>query len=152
MRDRLLNGDAGLAALLGAVGLYWMVGAVPLGFWRGFAPAAGFLPFCYGLVLLALSAAVLGQIGTGRADGAAPDQAGFAKPVLIMVVIGVALLGLQSAGFAISIFLTLLVLFVLVERLRFLPSLAVTLAITAGLHLLFRVWLGVPLPKGPLGI
>ena len=152
MRARLLNGDAALAALLGAVGLYWMVGAIPLGFWRGFAPAAGFLPFCYGLVLLALSTVVLGQNVVGRTGESAADEAGPAKPIQIMVVIGIALLGLQSAGFAISIFLTLLVLFVLVERLRFLPSLAVALAVTAGLHFLFSVWLGVPLPKGPLGI
>ena len=47
---------------------------------------------------------------------------------------------------------TLLALFIVVERLPVVPSLGVAAATAAGLHFLFRVWLGVPLPQGPLGI
>ena len=46
----------------------------------------------------------------------------------------------------------MLVLFAAVERLPLLRSLAVAAAVTAVLFLIFRTWLRVPLPVGPLGI
>ncbi len=50
-------------------------------------------------------------------------------------------------------FLLLLFLFAVVERLPVLRSvLVVAGATTAALILIFRTWLGVPFPVGPLGL
>ncbi|HYN12865.1 MAG TPA: tripartite tricarboxylate transporter TctB family protein, partial [Burkholderiales bacterium] len=63
-----------------------------------------------------------------------------------------AIVGLDLIGFAPSIFLLLLVLFAAVERLPIVRSLVVAAAVTAVLFLVFRTWLRVALPVGPLGI
>jgi hypothetical protein len=58
---------------------------------------------------------------------------------------------IEAAGFVLSIGLYLAFLLGIVER----RSLAVTVGVTSGttvvLHLIFRTWLGVPLPEGPWG-
>jgi uncharacterized BrkB/YihY/UPF0761 family membrane protein len=60
--------------------------------------------------------------------------------------------GLERVGFAPSVFLLLLVLFAGVERLPMIRSIAVAAATTAVLFLIFKTWLRVALPVGPLGI
>jgi hypothetical protein len=48
-------------------------------------------------------------------------------------------------------FLMLLFMFVFIERLSIIPSLLVSVTTTAVLFLIFRTWLKVTLPIGPLG-
>jgi len=77
------------------------------------------------------------------------------KGELVLALVFVALGGLWIAkgarmslweGFAPSIFLMLLVLFASVERLPLARSIAVAAGVTAVLFLVFKTWLGVPLP------
>jgi hypothetical protein len=60
--------------------------------------------------------------------------------------------GFMPLCFGPAVFLFLLFLFALVERLPILTSLLVAAATTVILFLIFRTWLGVQLPIGPLGI
>ncbi len=148
---RFVNGDTAIAALLLAGGLYWMAASVPLGFWLGFAPGTGFMPFVYGALLVLLSGIVLaGRLLSAERLAAVAESP--RKPLTIILVVALTILGIETAGFVPAIMVTLLALFIVVERLPVVPSLGVAAATAAGLHFLFRVWLGVPLPQGPLGI
>ncbi len=118
--------------------------------WSGFIPQSGFIPLWYGITLTGLSAAIVANLLLRREPGAKEEPIG--KPLVVLAALAAAILGLDLIGFAPSIFLLLLVLFAAVERLPFPRSLAVATAVTAALFLIFRTWLRVPLPVGPLGI
>ena len=113
--------------------------------WDGFAPASGFIPLWYGVILIALAAAV--AVTAERK----PEEP-VAKPLMVLAVVAATISGLSLIGFAPSVFLLLLVLFVAMERLPLARSIAVAAATTAVLYFVFKTWLGVPLPRGPLGI
>jgi apolipoprotein N-acyltransferase len=74
------------------------------------------------------------------------------KPLVVVLALGAAIAGLELIGFAPAVFLLLLVLFAVVERLPLVRSILVAAGTTAVLFLIFRTWLGVTLPVGPLGI
>lgn len=148
---RLFNADAVIAALLLILGIYWITAGLPLGLWRGSTPGTGFLPFWYGVLIALLSLAILVQ----RVRQSQPDAAEYEsprKPLLILLVVAVAIAGLEVVGFVPSIMGTMLVLFVVIERLPLVLSAIVAAVITAALYLMFAKWLGVPLPVGLLGI
>ena len=150
MRARPAPGEVGLALLFATVGLVWIAGALGMPFWEGFAPQSGFLPFIYGIILAALSVAIL--VGLVRSGNEAADHQPMGKPILVLAALTVAVVGVEAAGFAVAIFLLLLFLFAAVERLPVARSLLVSGLTTAFLIGVFRVWLGVPLPVGPFGI
>jgi len=81
----------------------------------------------------------------------AEDQDGFRKPLLVLVITAVAVTALETAGFVLTIFLMLLALYALVERKPPVASLLAAAAVTGSLHVIFAVWLAVPLPLGPFG-
>lgn len=148
---RFVNGDTAIAALLLTGGLYWMSASVPLGFWLGFAPGTGFMPFVYGALLVLLSGIVLaGRLMSAERLAAVTESP--RKPLTIILTVALAIFGIETVGFVPAIIVTLLALFIVVERLPVVQSFGVAVATAAGLHFLFRVWLGVPLPQGPLGI
>jgi len=150
MAVRPAPGEVGLAILFALVGVVWIVGALGMPFWEGFAPQSGFLPFVYGIMLAALSAAVM--LGLFRAENTAADLQPVGKPLLVLAALTLAVVGVQAAGFGIAIFLMMAFLFAVVERLPVIRSLIVSGLTTAVLIGVFRAWLGVPLPAGPFGI
>jgi hypothetical protein len=85
------------------------------------------------------------------ADVAASEQPA-RKPLVVLAALTAAVVGVEPAGFGPSVFLLLAFLFAVVERLPVLRSLVVAGATTAVLILIFKSWLGVPLPTGPLGV
>jgi putative tricarboxylic transport membrane protein len=150
MRARVINGDVGLALVFTAIGIVWIAGALGLPFWQGFAPDSGFLPLFYGILLIGLAGAVL-IMRLLDGNGAGDDQP-MGKPLLVLAALTAAVVGVEPAGFGVAVFLLLTFLFIAVERLPALRSLVVAGATTAVLILIFKTWLSVPLPAGPLGI
>jgi putative tricarboxylic transport membrane protein len=140
---RALRGEVALALVFAALGALWLARASGMPIWEGFAPDSGFLPLIYGALLLALSLAVLVQIA--RAPAPAPAGS-IRKPLVVLAALAAAVAALPFAGFAISVFALLLFLYARVERLPLATSLLVSGATTAALYLIFRTWLGVPLP------
>ena len=146
---RLINGDVGLALVFGGIGAIWILGSLRLPFWEGFAPQSGFLPFLYGVMLAGLALAALAN---GVAAPGASDEQPIGKPLVVFAALTAAVVGVEPAGFGVAVFLLLAFLFAAVERLPVLRSLIVAGGTTAALVLIFKTWLGVPLPAGPLGI
>jgi hypothetical protein len=118
--------------------------------WEGFAPQSGFMPLWYGIVLVGLTGAVLVNLFLQKDDAKAEDPIG--KPLLVLAVFAAGIAGLEPMGFGPAIFLMLLFMFVFIERLPIISSVLVAAGTTAVLFLIFRTWLNVGLPVGPLGI
>jgi hypothetical protein len=137
------RGELALACVFAALGALWIARAARMNLWEGFAPDSGFLPLAYGAILLGLAIAVAAQVVAARAE---PPAAAVRKPLAVLGALGAAVAALPYAGFAVTVFLLLLFLYAAVERLRLAPSLAVSGATTAVLYLIFKTWLGVPLP------
>ncbi len=132
------------------MGLVWIAGAREMPMWERETPGPGWLPFAFGAMLVALSAAAALQAILRPAP--VPEAGGgVRKPLLVLGATLAAVLGLELIGFLPSVFLMLLALFALAERKKLLPSLLAAAGVSAALHLIFVVWLGVPLPAGPFG-
>jgi hypothetical protein len=140
------KGELALALFFAALGALWIARAAGMTLWDGFAPGSGFMPLWYGVILIALSGAIAFLAVEKRLE----EPVG--KGLVLLAVIGATIVGFSLAGFAPSIFLMLLVLFAAVERLPLARSVVVAAGVTAVLFLIFRTWLKVPLPSGPLGI
>ena len=140
MRLRIAPGELVLALFFALLGALWIVAALRMPLWSGFVPQSGFMPLWYGIVLLGLAGAVLAFNREVKTED--PVR----KPLVLLAVIAATILGLKLAGYVVSIFLLLLALFAAVERLPLARSVAVAAAATAVLYLVFKTWLGVPLP------
>jgi len=132
-----------LALFFTVIGAVWVFRALSMPLWDGFAPDSGFLPLVYGVLLAALAALVLVQLASTK-DSSTTEPIG--KPLIVMGALIAAVAALPLAGFLISVFALLVFLYAGVERLPVLPSGIAAAAITGFLYLVFKVWLGVPLP------
>lgn len=137
------RGELVLALFFALIGALWILRALRMPLWDGFAPDSGFLPLVYGVLLAALAAAVLVQIALAKDNSNAEP---IRKPLIVMGALTAAVAALPIMGFVISVFALLLFLYAGVERLRLLPSGIAAAAITGSLYLVFKIWLGVPLP------
>lgn len=150
MQSRVAPGEIILAIFFAALGLLWVGAAIRMPLWEGFAPQSGFMPLWYGIVLIGLTGTVL--INLFRQKEAAKAEDPIAKPLIVLAVFAAGILGLEPMGFCPAVFLMLLFMFALIERLPIIPSVLVAGGTTAVLFLIFRTWLNVGLPVGPLGI
>jgi hypothetical protein len=148
MARRLAWGDLGLSAGFAAMGLVWIAGARAMPMWERETPGPGWLPFAFGAALLGLSlAAAIQALLYPPPAPAAPEPAGaLRKPLLVLAATLAGVLGMDLIGFVGAIFLMLFALYTLAERKRPLPSFLAAAGVAGGLHLIFAVWLAVPLP------
>jgi hypothetical protein len=143
MRLRVDKGELVLALVFAALAVLWIAKGATMPLWQGFAPDSGFLPLIYGALLFFLAAAVLVQLLTTREER--PGEA-IRKPLVVLGALVATVAALPLAGFAISVFALLLFLYAAVERLPVVTSAVVSGATTGVLYLIFKTWLGVPLP------
>jgi len=148
MKLRGLEGELILCAVFIATDLFWVGVAAGMPLWDGFAPASGFLPSLYGALLAALAlAATLMDVLGRRGDDEAKTPVRRAMMILLALAAGAA--GIETAGFFASMLLMMLLLFRIAERLPIISSIAAATGVSGGFTLVFRSWLGVPLPAGP---
>lgn len=147
---RALWGELALCMIFIGMGVFWIVAASGMTMWEGFAPASGFMPMVYGvlLALLAVAATVVDVLAT-KEDCEPKDPVG--RPLMVLLALGAGVAGIEVAGFAMSMFLAMLFLFRVAERLPLAASLLTSAGSALVLTLVFRTWLGVPLPAGPWG-
>jgi hypothetical protein len=143
MQFRAAKGELALALIFVLTGGYWIARAAGMPLWDGFAPDSGFLPLVYGVLLAALALIVVAQLLVGTPT---VDSANIRKPLLVLAALAVAVAILPLAGFAISVFLLMLFLYAVLERLPLAVAALVSAATTGALYLIFKTWLGVPLP------
>ncbi len=155
MRLRAAPGEIVLAVAFMAVGLFWVFLASRMTLWDGFAPGSGFLPLIFGILLLGLAAAALLLESTSASGAASDDHAAESQPIrtpfIVLLALAAGVAGIEPAGFFAAMFLTMLFLFRIVEKSSLVSSVIASAATSAVLTLVFRTWLGVPLPKGPWG-
>jgi hypothetical protein len=149
MEMRAARGELLLALIFAAAGAFWILAALGMPLWQGFAPDSGFLPLIYGALLTGLSLIIIADLA--MAGGMSGPEGELRKPLTLLVALIAAVAGLEVAGFSLSIFLLLMFLYAVLERLPILPATAVSAATTAALYLVFRTWLSVPLPTGLIG-
>jgi hypothetical protein len=150
MKLRAIRGELALCSIFIATGIFWVAVAAGLPMWDGFAPATGFLPLVYGILLAVLGiAATVADVLSATAGGEAKSPVG--RPLMILLALAAGVAGIESAGFFASMFLAMLFLFRVAERLPVVASLAASAGAALVLTLVFRTWLGVPFPAGPWG-
>ena len=150
MKYRIAPGELVLALFFALLGGLWIAAAARMPLWQGFIPQSGFIPLWYGITLFGLAAAILARLYLEKEPQQKEEPIG--KPLVVLAALAASIVGLDLIGFAPAVFLLLLVLFAAVVRLPATRSLIVAAAVTAVLFLIFRTWLKVPLPVGPLGI
>jgi hypothetical protein len=150
MQSRVAPGELVLALFFVALGLLWVSAAIRMPLWEGFAPQSGFMPLWYGVILVGLTATVVVNLFRQK-DGAKGEEP-IRKPLIVLAAFAACIAGLEPMGFGPAVFLMLVFMFVFVERLAIVRSVLVAGATTAILFLIFRTWLKVTLPIGPLGI
>jgi putative tricarboxylic transport membrane protein len=121
-----------------------------------FAPAPGFLPLWAGIVLAALSMALI----VGAALRSSPgEQKGAIFPVgpalvsvsLLAGSLAVYIALLEMLGYLFDTFLLNAFLLRVVMRGGWIMSVAVAVAASIALYVIFRLLLGIDLPQSPLG-
>lgn len=147
---RALWGELVLCLIFIGMGAFWIAVASGMQMWGGFAPSSGFMPLVYGVLMAVLAiAATVADVLTAKESAEPKDPVG--RPLLVLLALSAGVAGIELVGFPVSMFLAMLFLFRVAERLPLVASLATSAGSALVLTLLFRTWLGVPLPAGPWG-
>jgi putative tricarboxylic transport membrane protein len=141
------RGERIFSILLGLFGLLWLVKSFGLKYSEDSVPGSGFLPFWLGLLMVALIVVDLWARRTTTAE--APGRFGRVMAIAAGLAVTVALI--EPLGFTVPIAAYLLFLLRIVERQSWLASVGVAVGTSGVLLLIFRIWLSVPLPRGPWG-
>jgi hypothetical protein len=150
MEKRISKGELALALVFAGVGIVWISIALGMNLWQGFAPDSGFLPLIYGVLLTLLAGAIVANLVLDPPPE--EDRTPIGKPLLLLAILIVTVVGMRAAGFVVAISLMLLFLFAGIERRPLIPSIVVAALSTGVLFAIFEMWLRVPLPEGPFGV
>ena len=148
------RGEVVLASLLGLVGIGWFWLALDLRYMGDFAPGAGFLPVWLSVMLVALAAVFVFRKWRAGALSEIPEDAvdgSWKRPMMVTAALLVCVGVIDWRGFVISVTLFILFLVRIVENYRWITAVALALGTSLTLWALFKAWLHVPLPSGPLG-
>lgn len=126
------------------------------------APGPGFFPLWASLLIAGLAIVLLGQAVTARGAGASestrsaparPAQRaarGVGKVALLVVALTIYVAALEPLGYPVCTFLLVLFMLRILEPQRWPVALAMAVLTAGASYVLFAIWLGVPLPPGPL--
>jgi hypothetical protein len=123
-------------------------------YWGENGPGPAFLPFWLGLVMALLATLLLVGALRSRDAGQAwlPRGDGLRRLALVIGASVAFVVLLPLLGMALSTALFIVALMRLLERHRWMLSLAVAIGITALNYLVFTYWLKVPFPVGVFGV
>lgn len=138
---------AGLSC--GLFAALWIATALGLPYLGDYAPGSGFLPLWLGVCLLVLS--TIHVVTSLRAPAAAAPAGHWRKVVAVTLGLIACVAVIEPLGFVVAVSAYLLFLLRSVEKESWRTSLGVSIGTVAVLFGLFRLWLQVPLPKGPWG-
>ncbi len=141
-------------ALVLAIGVALLVHATKLDYMIENVPGPGFLPLWLGIGILVtgaiLTAKALRPTLAGAEPIAWPQRPGWIQIGVMLGALGIALLVLEPLGFLLAAMLFMVVLVFSLGVRSWGMLLGVPVVSALALHLVFVVWLGVPLPLGVL--
>lgn len=146
------RGDVLVAAALVVAFLALAAGATRLTYGAEFAPGAGFAPFWLGLAGAALSAYVLVRALRAPRRAAPISRGDLARLTGAVAGLVLAVAAVAPFGFFPPLTAYLLLHATVVERLSLRASLLGVTGTVALIYLVFATFLGVPFPRGPLGV
>jgi len=112
-------------------------------------PGPGFLPFGLAIVLMILSLILItSQWKKGIASTPFWPHRAWLRPLLGVVILIFFALVVEWVGFLFTTFIFLVIWMGVIERVRWLTILSVSIGTTAALYLIFALFLDVPLPLG----
>jgi putative tricarboxylic transport membrane protein len=112
-------------------------------------PGPGFLPFGLACLLIALSLAlILSQWKKGDAEASFWSEGTWRRPLLGVGAFLLYAFLIEYAGFLITTFIFLVLWLWVIEKINWFRIMAVSVAVTAVLYLIFGYFLEVPLPAG----
>ena len=143
------RGEIVAGLLCGLFAALWITTALGLPYVGDYAPGSGFLPLWLGVCLLVLSA--IHVVASVRAPVATAPAGNWRKVMAVTIGLIVCVAVIESLGFVVAVAIYLLFLLRFVEKESWRTSLSLSVGTVAVLFALFRLWLHVPLPKGPWG-
>ena len=150
----MAKGEKIFLIAMALLAMLWVAGASQLTFTDDSIPASGFVPMIFAVVFP--SKRIGTAVPTAKASEQDPktdlEQRDGRNKILkilggLVVTIGI----FEIVGASLAIFSLLFFLIKIVEHRSSLQALLVSAITTLILHLLFKTWLGVPLPAGPWG-
>ena len=148
----LRDGDVISGAALSALGVFIFLQAHQWNYSGPDGPGPGFFPSWYGLGMVALSLAMIGQkVRKGFADRAAIDWPAAGRGFLTWAAFTAAAALLKPLGFTLSFALLTFFIVLVIFRRPLATSLLTAVGLAAAFHLVFAVALDVALPVGFLG-
>jgi putative tricarboxylic transport membrane protein len=136
-----------VGALLAALGAFSIFEAGRLrDDWQG----ARLMPAVVGVLLVVLGAAHLVLRAPAPTDP--PDTRARWRVLLIFALLVVYVVAMPAFGFLPATAVFFLVLLAWLGEFSWPVTLGMTVALSAASHLLFKHWLGMPLPSGPFGL
>lgn len=125
-----------------------------------FAPGPGFAPIWLAVIGIVLSLLIAGiawrnvrQSGGAGTDGPGPlDRPGLVRVATTLLGLAGMVVLVPWIGLVLSVFVFLLFLTLVVQRLSPVAGIGASVATVAFIYLVFVRFLAVPVPTGPLGI
>lgn len=148
----LRNGDVVSGAVLAALGTYIVIQASIWPYYGSDGPGPGFFPLWYGVLMIALSLAlIVSAARKPKPEQAKTDTVGMRRAMLVWAAFAACLAAMGFLGFSISfaLFTTFVVTYVFQRPL--LTALLTGAASALAFYLIFYQVLGVQLPTGPVG-
>jgi putative tricarboxylic transport membrane protein len=135
-----------------ALGILVCYGATRLGLGSVTEPAAGFIFFWSGLILVILSFMVLAE-GLRSSEEIVQETGdmNWVKIALVLLSLVLYAFFLERLGFVLMTFVLLSFLMGWIERINWARSLGVASAAALGSFAIFELWLKIRLPKGIFG-
>jgi putative tricarboxylic transport membrane protein len=148
-REAIEKWDRISGYILLAIGVItaWSSTSLSMGKFRH--PGPGFLPFGLALVLVILSLALILH---GRTKGGSSKpfwaERTWLRPLLGVIIFILYAFFLGYIGFILTTFLFLIIWMWVIERIRWVTILSISVGVTAVLYFIFEYFLEVPLPTG----
>lgn len=151
----MLNNDQLSSAILFFMGLLVTYFSIPYQVGTIYAPEAGFLPFCIGIVICLLASGVFVQGTVSHRRGTKwsnpLDKVMWWKPLIAMIAIVVYAFVLSFLGYVLSTILLVGFLLRAIQPQKWVVVVIGSILTALTTHLVFKIWLGTQLPPGFLG-
>ena len=114
------------------------------------SPGPGFFPWWTSVVLGLLALVLLVQTLTSRPRASRDGSGRVTKVMALLVVLTAYTFLLDPLGYPLCTFLLVLFMLRVTEPQRWTVALGMAALTAVGSYVVFAIWLGVPLPRGPL--